>query len=324
MPGVVLVLGEDRLLTHEAADAVLRKHPRLERVRLNGEEARLAAVLDEARTPTLLGERRAVVVDNAAKLFPEGGLEAIARYAEHPAPESLLLLIAVSLDGRLKAAKSLRASAQVIDCARPPPFRMAEWVMARGHDTHGIELHRAAAEALVARLGAEPAPLDTALARIRTMIAPRTDVTVGDVAGSTGDHRSPILFEPGNALEDRDLDGALDALGAAFSEGLKLRSEGVTDAAAVAAILLGNLHTTWVKLIRFHRRLQGGESEADAARGVGISPRAQRYFLGRARKHRIPDLLERHSAFLRADLALKRSVGEPRQVLERLVLELLA
>lgn len=324
MSEVVLILGEDRLLTREAAEEILAKHPHLERVRLRGEETSVAAVLDEVRTPTLLGERRAVVVEAAGPVFEDGGLDAFATYAEKPVQGTLLLLMANSLDGRLKAAKALRASAKVIQCSPPPPWKMAEWVAARAHDLHGLVVAPDAAAALVKRLGEETALLDGALARLKTQIGDRDRLTVADVVGSTGEHRSPILFEAGNAVEDRDLGKALDAVRAAFSEGLKLRAEAVTDPGGVAPILVSNMHGAWSKLLRFQFALRAGAAEADAARQAGVSPKAAKFFLRRAHKHRFDELLARHSAFLRADSALKRSAAPPRMVVERLVLDLLS
>jgi DNA polymerase III delta subunit len=202
---------------------------------------------------------------------------------------------------------------------------VAGWIGQHARVHHGLSVGKAAADALRARIGEDLGQIDAALERLKTQIAPRTSLNADDVATSTEEHRSPILFEAANALEAGDLTKALQALSGAFREGIRINQDVVTDWPAIAPILLTNLHKTYVKLLRFHMLARrGGQSDSDAAREIGISPRAASYFLQRARRHRLDSLLDRHRHFVAADVALKSSSGlTPRQVLERLLVNLL-
>ena len=154
------------------------------------------------------------------------------------------------------------------------------------------------------------------------MPAPRLQLE--DVTSSTADHRSPVLFEASNALEARDLKKGLASLRSAFTDGIRINQDVVTAWPAVAPILLGSLHRTYVKLLRYHLARAAGDAERDAATAAGVSPKAASYFVQRARQHDLPRLIEGHHRFVEADLALKgEKTSDPQRVLEGLLIDVL-
>jgi hypothetical protein len=125
-------------------------------------------------------------------------------------------------------------------------------------------------------------------------------------------------------MEERDLPGALRAVGAAFEEGIRFENDTETEEKAVATILLDSLHKAYVRLLRYHLHRKVGASEEDAARRAGCSPNAVRYFLPKANRHRLDTLVARHHHFAEADSKIKQNgPADGRRVLERLLLSLL-
>ncbi len=323
MKGVVLVLGPERFLAREAVERAVAGWPGLDITRFDGAVALPAEVLDEIRTPTLLGGARAVVVENAGDML-RAALEAFAGYARRPAHGTLLVLVATGLDGRLKGAKQLREAAEVVECQPPRHWDLAKWVRERAKEAHGLQTGDATAGALRRAVGDDLGLLDAALARLKEQIAPRIFLRPDDVLGSTEEHRSPAIFEPSNALEEADLPAALRALAAAFEEGIRIDQDIVSEEGAVAPILLDSLHKAYVRLLRYHLHRKVGATEEDAARRAGCSPNALRFFLPNANRHRLETLVARHRHFAEADSALKENgPADGRRVLERLLLALL-
>jgi len=323
--GVVLVLGEDRFLAGEAVSAAIDRVDGVdgsEVARYRGNEAKLGAVLDEVRTPDFFGGGRTVVLEEADPLLDAEGLEALADFAERTPGDALLVIQARKIDGRRAAAKRLKAAAEVVEVHAPPDWKLAEWVGDRTRRVHKLRAGQDAIQALVDRIGGDLGALDRALVRLKIQIAPREDLTLADVTQSTEDHRSPTLFEATNALEAGKLGDALAAVDSAFREGLRMRSDTVNEETGVALILLGQLHTSYRRLIRF-QMLRKGANPEEAARSVGISPRASRFFIQRASRHRLDRLVERHAFFLEADQTLKRGGDSPRHAIERLLVALL-
>jgi DNA polymerase III delta subunit len=323
--GVVLVLGGERFGAREAVAEILARHPELENVRLDGSTVPIAEALDEVRTPTLLGGRRAVVVEEAGALLEGPALEALAAYAAAPVRGALLVLQAARIDRRFGAAKALLQHARVVECDPPRPEAVRAWLPERARAAHGAELAPGAAEALLARLGADRDALDAALGRLRQQVAPRTRIESKDVEEGVEEHRSPALYEAAAALEAGDLAEALRATRACFAEGLRFPDGAVqTDERAIGPILLAQLHRSWVRLARHAMLKASGAHEQEAARALGLSPGAAHHFRKRAGAHSLSRLVERHSHFVEADRALKRDGPEPRQILEMLLLRLLA
>jgi DNA polymerase III delta subunit len=321
--GVVLILGEERFLAHRAIEETLAKHSDLEVTRFHGKETSTAQVLDEVRTPTLLGGRRAAVVEHASELFDGKGLELLAAYAANPVKGSLLVLQTPKLDGRLKAAKALREAARVVECRPLRPQEVEKWIGSHARSEFELDVDYRAARALREHIGEDLGLLHTALARLQEQIAPRHRLEAADIAESTDEQRSPIIYEAGSALEGADLKGALAAVAACFDDGMRVGDGTVADERALGPIVLSTLHKTYVKLVRFAMFCEIGLERRDAALKAGTSPRAVHFFLQRASRHDRRKLVDRHRHFLEADRALKTD-GEPRQVLERLLVALLA
>ncbi|HEX5135810.1 MAG TPA: DNA polymerase III subunit delta [Planctomycetota bacterium] len=323
MKGVVLILGPERFLARQAVEGVLARNPGLEVTRYTGEGTLPSQVLDDVRTPTLFGGGRLVVVDDAGDLL-KGALEAFAAYAAHPTPAALLVLVAHGLDGRLKGAKQLKEAAEVIPCEAPRPYELARWIRERARDAYGLQAGDAAAGALRRLVGDDLGLLDAALARLREQLLPRVFLRPEDIEGSTEDHRSPAIFEPGNALEEGDLPAALRAVASAFEEGIRINEDVVAEDGAIATILLDHMHRSYVRLLRYHLHRKFGASEDEAARRAGCSPKQVGFFVPRARKHRLDALAARHAHFAEADAAIKgNSAADGRQTLEKLLLALL-
>lgn len=313
--GVLLVLGEDRFLAREAVRAELAKHDTRDVSRVRGPEAELAAILDEVRTPSLLSAGRVVAVEEAGPLLDSEGLAAVAAFAKNPVSGALLVLQTEKLDKRLKATKELLQTAQVVECAPLKPRQVPGWVGQRARSQHGLQVGAEPAHLLVERIGEDLGELDAALDRLRDQIAPRTRLETADVATSTEDHRSPILFEAANALEDGNLEGALQAIDAAFAEGIRIRQDVVTEPGGIAQILLANLHGTYRTLLRY--QMTGD------ARKAGVHPMRARFFVQKAARHPLARLVARHGLFVEADLALKSARADPKRTLEHLLVGLL-
>jgi DNA polymerase III delta subunit len=322
LKGVVLILGPERFLAREALARALEGAADV--ARYDGKEARPGEVLDDARTPSLLGQSRAVVVEDAGDMLRESA-EAFAAYARRPVPGVRLVLLATGLDRRLRGAKELEAAAEVVPCQPLKDREVTGWIGRRAREAHGLQVGLPAAEALRRRVGEDLGLLDAALSRLKEQIAPHTLLRPEDVEGSTDERRSPALFEPANALEAGDLPAALRAVEAAFDEGIRIHQDVVHEEKAVGPILLDNLHRAYVKLLRFHLHRRAGLGEEEAARRAGCSPQQAPFFARRARGHRLEALLARHRRFVEADLRLKDDgPDDAKRALEGLLVDLLA
>lgn len=278
------------------------------------EKGAAAAIVEAARTLPMLGDRRVVVVLRAERLLKpkrrgkagaedqaaddEGGsssadADVLDAYVKHPEPRTTLVIVASDVDRGRRLYRTLQKNATIVEC----------WGL-RGlaqdpKNVRGWELERIAREAtaLVTRTLKEAGyTIDPAAARLIAVRAGADIITLrGDLERLmlyVGDRRSIDVRDvqeivTGETLQDQwalaDAIVQKDARKALRQLGLAF------DSGSVPYMLLGQL---------------------------GYCVREQ---VAAADPRRVPAAIE---ALFRTDLELKSSGGDPRVLLERLVLEL--
>lgn len=281
----------------------------LERLYASDKSVTPSVIVQAARTLPMLGDRRVVVVLRAEKILkpkrrgkavepddeppaldeePPGDLAALEDYANHPEPLTTLVLVAADVDRQRKVYKALQKAGAIVEC----------WGL-RGTKDGRVDLREAAraAEALVRQaVGGAGQQIDAAAARL---VAERAGT---DISRLRADVERLLLFAAGKpriTLEDArevvSLETAQDdwAVTNAIGRGNAreaLRQLGLAlDAGGVPYQILGQL--AWYV----------------------------RDKMSAMQPQRVPGAVD---ALFRTDLDLKSSGGDPRVLLERLVVEL--
>ncbi|MEX2270139.1 MAG: DNA polymerase III subunit delta [Vicinamibacterales bacterium] len=312
---VYVIIGDDdqekmalAQLTSELVDDELRAF-NVERLYGTDKTTTAEAIVEAARILPMLGERRLIVVLRADRLLKpprrksdeddeesagDGenepvSADALTAYVTRPEPLTTLVLVADDIDRSRKLGKALLKHAAIVEC----------WGLKAGKDVKGWDLPQVAraAQAWVRKQAAEAGKqLDAAAA---TLLAERagTDISrlrgdwhrvllfVGDRATITRDDVAEVV-SPETSQDDWAVTNAIERRDAAVA----LRQLSLAfDAGAVPQMMVGQLGW-WVR-----------------TKLPVIAP---------ARVKAAVD------ALLRTDLDLKSSTGEPRVLLERLVVEL--
>jgi len=255
----------------------------------------------------MMSDRRVVVVVRAERLLkpkrrgkaaieepegddePQGDLDALTAYVQRPSPSTTLVLVAADIDKTRKAGKALLKHATVVEC----------WGLKTEKNPRFTDFRAAAriAELLVRKSVAEEGQqIEPAAARL---VAERAGV---DIVRLRGDIERLMLYAAGkpkitlaDAQEVVSAEAAQDDW--AVTNAIQNRNAGealrqlalALDAGAVPYMILGQL-------------------------GWFVRDK-----LGNADPRRIPAAID---ALFRADLDLKSSGGDPRVLLERLIVEL--
>src|SRR4029453_8206792 len=156
---VYLLWGEDGFLLREAALELLGD---LRPVEVDGGLWQGGETGDLA-TPSLFGERRALLVSDA-KALPDEGVRELARYLQVPDPDAPLVLVAVVGD-RAKAPAALVKLVKGVGTVteiKIPRKELPGWILKRAKAKE-LDLAPDGAAALVDTLGEEPGSLERAL-----------------------------------------------------------------------------------------------------------------------------------------------------------------
>lgn len=176
-------------------------------VEYRGEEAELAAVLDDARTPALLAPRRVVVVRDADP-FVSLHREALERYLDNPSDCGVLVLDCKVFQASTRLYKRLANDGGLVLAAPPDRRELPRWAVRRAAAYQRVLSHDAARE-LIELTGTELGRIDAELSKLATFVGDRPRIEVSDVQAIAGEHRLHKVFAVTNALARRDLPQAL-------------------------------------------------------------------------------------------------------------------
>jgi len=257
---------------------------------------RIAQVIDAARTLPMMAARRVVMVFQSENLFAprresevsSRAIEQLEAFLETPEAQTTLIFVAAALDKRTRMFKLLAKHATVVECGSPEDLAGAErWVRARVA-AQGIEIDPAAARLLAQLAGfpvrADPKQRHGEIGRLRREVDQVLMYALGQKKISVDDVRQ--VAGPAALQDDWALPNAIER----GQAGDALRQLALLlDAGAPAEKILGQLG--WLVRAKF----------------PDLAPHEVKPAVG---------------AVFRTDLDLKRSAGDPRVLLERLVVEL--
>ncbi len=278
----------------------------LERMYAGEKGAAPADIVESARTLPMLGDRRVIVVLRAEKILkpkrrgkaaaeedeadeaPDSGdADVLDAYVKKPEPLTTLVFVASDVDRTRRLYKSLQKQATIVEC----------WGLKGSRDVR-VDLRQVArtAEALVKQAVADAGQqIDAAAARL---IAERAGTDIGTLRG---DVERLLLFAAGkNKIDLKDVQEIVSA------------ETAQDDWAVTTAIQRGD---TAEALRQVGLALESGAVPYMILGQLGWFVREK---LVAADARRVPAAVD---ALFRTDLDLKSSGGDPRVLLERLVVD---
>lgn len=306
-----------------------------------GEPLSPAAVLDEVCTRPMFGdpdEPKVVVVRQAEGFFTAAESRDVFERNLDTIPDKATLVLELADPGRIKATnyyKKVTAAGGLVNCE---PLRnqwgldgagspLAEELERRAKAL-GLNLTPRAAVALIERSGQTLGVLEEELAKLALTLGAGEGKSVpvdeGQIEQICASTRLVGAFEFADAVAERDLKGAWEALGAIFARGLgdhKKPGRVVSSESEIAMRLLGALTYALTSLQDLRARIDATGNEQAAYAELKLfgfrADKARRQL----RKHTGPSLRKAMEALLRANLDLRGSMDR-RLALEKMVLEI--
>jgi DNA polymerase III subunit delta len=242
-------------------------------------------ILEALETPSLLSDKRLVVVDGAESLKKDH-VEALTRYMEAPAPSSVLVLISSS--GRTKLTDLAKRLGVVVSLDPPRGRRLLSWVRQRA-EAHGLKLDDKGAWALLDAVGTELRDLDGALSQLATRLGPPARVGAAEVRAAFPRLADQRVYAFTDAVGDRRLDEAMGTLRRLLDQG------------EPPLVLFGALSAHVRRLLLAHRV----ESSRAAGSLLGLPDWRAERLLKQARSYKEEDLIEAMSVLAEADVEMK-------------------
>lgn len=173
-----------------------------------------AAIRSALETPTLLGGRRLVVVDDAGSLVKDQ-IEALGWFIETPAPDVVLVLVA---SGRTRLDPLVKKAGRVVSLEVPKGRRLVGWLRQRAGE-RGLKLDDRAGWALIDAVGGELRDLDGALSQLATQHGSGAKIGAPEVRRAFSRLADERIFALTDALGERRLPVAMTALRRLLNQG---------------------------------------------------------------------------------------------------------
>jgi DNA polymerase-3 subunit delta len=279
----------------------------------------LTHILGQAQTVPMLARRQVVVVSELEAIEHlgdddrEAAIDALGAYLDDPAPFTLLVLEAATLDQRMKLAKLLEDKALVIEAELPKdPEKRREMAailaveMARERQT---PIEAEAAEELAELCNANLTAIRSEIEKLSTYAGPGQPIRRSDVAALVVSEKKHTVWELADMLATRRRSDALLFLDNLLREGEQ------------APALVGGMTWMFRKLLEA-QDLGPHATKWQAASRLGTYPEKAQMALNQARKIPRNVLVEGFRALYDADSQLKSGVKSTRAVMEFLVTRL--
>jgi DNA polymerase III subunit delta len=246
-------------------------------------------------------------LEKAGEKTREEVVGALEKYFESPAPFTVLVLEAATMDKRQKYYKLLAEHALIVELTIGG--ESAASLAAQMAKDCGAEIDRDAAALLADILNSEPSRIRMEIEKLATYVQKGGHITLQVVEELVLAARKNTIWQLADMLATRKRGSALEFLDNLLREGEQ------------PAGLIGGIAWRYRKLIEA-RDLPAGTSGFQAARMLQMNPAAAETAVREA--HRIPkkDLLAGLVALAEADNQLKFSNPNPRALMEFLIVQL--
>lgn len=341
VPEVVAIVGKEELLRRESIEALLEALPGGKPspdniVRIQGnkppDENQLQSLFDEIRTPSLFGSGPVVILSEAQKWLksdPDTWCEIILS----PLPGSLLILVAQTLDGRSKVAKSILKKGIWITADRPfhrpPPWtpnaspwehEMNTWVTSR-FNKKKLKATPQLSQLLIDRIGPQMDQLAAAIEKISTVCDSRKVSSVDEdlIISNSSSGGDGSTFELVDSWFEKDRARGLKVLSDILERGsLDEKDQRIKDPQRLLLQFMALSLKRARELRAVHKVVASGGGEKEVLEQAGVA----RPFLPRIRKQFRSCSLERTQKIIETlieiDWQLKTGAGpRPEELIER-------
>ncbi|MGH9245111.1 MAG: DNA polymerase III subunit delta [Acidimicrobiales bacterium] len=264
---VYLVRGDDPSLVRDAVvevvGALVGERDRVLTVEeVQGDDFELGVVVDAARTPPFLSDRRVLVVRDAGRFGSADAVAPLVTYLADPLPTTALVLVWGS--GRIPKPLTEavnRAGGVQVDTA--PGRDQRGWVAEHLAES-GLRFDNAARQRIMSRLGEDVARLRGILETLESAFGPGARLGEDDVAPYLGEAGVRAPYEFTDAIDRGDIPLALDRLHRMLEAGERHSLQ-----------VMATLHFHFWRMLA----LDGADvaSEREAAELLAMDPRRSTY-----------------------------------------------
>ncbi len=274
-----------------------------------GDQADGGKIIDTANAYPMLSQFRMVVVKDALKL-PPTSLEALAKYLDHPAATTKLVLLSTKVDSRNKTLAKIKSTTCFVDIKPLYDRQIPQWIRGYLQDKN-YDIEQDAALLLHALVGNSLRAIVNELEKIIINLNGKKKISAEDVQKFVALSRNFSVFDLTDAIGYKDLGRALLMLNQMIESG-----ESATGIVAMIA-------RHFVNLMKLKGAQAQKKSREDLAGLAGIPPFFIEKSLKMAENYSLSQMQRIFERLLATDLALKTSQQSDQIALQTLLVQVI-
>jgi DNA polymerase-3 subunit delta len=177
-----------------------------------------AEIASVARTVPFLAEYRVVVVQGANHFETEKAGEPLLAYLESPCESTILILVAPTIDRRLKLYRLCDKAGSVVTCAQLRKEQATAWARVE-IKARGKSIEPKALEELIARSGARLGDVNNAIVLVCNYVGHAPEIREEDVVAACADVAEEQVWALTDAIAEANTEMALHVLRALTDSG---------------------------------------------------------------------------------------------------------
>jgi DNA polymerase-3 subunit delta len=264
------------------------------------EEIEANRLMDEAQTPSLFSQNRALIVANAEKVTKRRGEFLTSLQCIRNSSLKIILICA-----GMKGVEGWMKSLPLIAIDPMKPGEVARWLV----DRYGVSAE--VGRHIVESAGAELFPLYHEMEKLKSYTGGERPIEIRDVEASILRVEQFGAFELEDAIFERDYKKAVTVVGAMLGDGVE------------PLLILSKIVRAWRQLF-MGKGLAGTRGANDLALAVGLPSFRASAFAASCRKFGWPQLARGFRELLYADRAFKSSAPDPEAYFDVLLWKLVS
>lgn len=312
-PSLVCLYGEETFFRDQALKLILDKTlPEDARdfnfTSFQGKEVRGQQLLEQLLTLPVFSPRRLVVVKDFHAVSA-GESDQLLDYLSDPVPETTLVLVADKIDKRRKFYQTFAKKGALVEFKPLYDNQVPAFVKEQVRIS-GRRLTEDAMALFCRRVGTNLQEIQGELSKLFAYLGERNLADVDDIKAIVSDVRADSVFDLTNALGSKKTAEALRLLGRLIEDGI------------APLVVLNMMVRHFRQLWKTRLFLEAGTGKRELAGKIGINPYFVDGLVSQSRQFRLDQFEPIFELFLDADLKLKSSGGDPRSILEGLIMVL--
>ena len=312
---IYYLFGDEKALINKAINDISASffglnEKRFNTIRINASSNELTELLKHTRTQSMFSDKKLILFQDVHKLTPTNQ-KSLKNILNYEADDICLILISEGAKSKPAIIKSLPKQAVSVDFKKIYENQIYKYIFSEIKSKNKL-IARDAANLLIQLIGSDLKTIFDSLEKLAIYSGNRQQISVKDVESLISFSKSTSIFELNDALGQRNLSKVLMLLN-------QLLDSGADPIREILPMLTRHIRQLLIAVNLSSK----GFNNKEILQKLGIHPYFEQKFFQQVKENPLKSLIIFHDIIQRTDILIKSGLIEQRQVMNKMVLDML-